>query len=438
MMSDSIEACKTRVVVTGLGAISPLGNNVQETWDRLISGQSGIARISQELDGKRVGAINSTVDIAGLVKDFDSSKFLTAKILRRIHRSAVFSTIAFLEALYHAGIITVTNLLGTGQPQLIGVDRHRIGIRIGTGIGGGSVIAETEDVIRDEGDQRISPFAMLRLLTERVATVPSILLGIKGPVSSVVAACASGSIAIGDAVDKIRLGKADVMIAGGTEAAIHRVGLGAFNAMRALARNNDNPKFASRPFNRGVEGFVMGEGAGMLVLEDLAHAKARGAESRILAEVIGYADTADAYHDTDPSDQGEGAVRAMRLALEQAEIDPAEVDYINAHGTSTPKGDEIELQALREVFGKHLKNISVSSTKSATGHLLGAAGGLEAVICIKAIQEGIVPPTLNLHDPIQPDLDLTPLQARKRQVNVAMSNSFGFGGLNSVLIFRRY
>lgn len=431
-----IEGEKTRVVVTGIGAISPLGNNVEETWQRLIAGESGIGRISHKEGNQRIGAVNSVVDIAGLVTGFEPLKYISPRDLRRIHQSAVFATVASLEALGNAGIIREKDLLGPKKPELLGIDPRRIGARIGTGVGGGSTIADIEDTIRDKGDQKISPMAMLQLLSERVVTVPSMKLGLQGPISAVVAACATGSIAIGDAIDKIRLGRADVMVAGGTEAAVHRVGVGAFNAMQALSTDNDDPQFASRPFNHNVNGFVMAEGAGILVLEKLEHAITRGAENHILAEVAGYTDTADAYHDTDPS--GEGAIRAIRLALAEARINPWELDYINAHGTSTPKGGETELKALLEVFGKHLKRISISSTKSALGHLLGAAGGLEAVICIKTIQEGIVPPTLNLHDPIQEGLDLVPLQAKRRKVDIAMSNSFGFGGINSVLIFKRY
>lgn len=435
-MRQLVEGEKTRVVVTGMGAINPLGNNVEETWQRLIVGESGIGRISHEEGNQRIGAVNSVVDIAGLVKGFEPSKYIPQKDLRRIHQSAVFATVASLEALGNAGIIREKDLLGSKKSELVGVDPRRIGARIGTGVGGGSIIADIEDTIRDKGDQRISAMAMLLLLSERVVTVPSMKLGLKGPISAVVAACATGSIAIGDAVDKILLGRADIMLAGGAEAAVHRVGVGAFNAMQALSTDNDNPQFASRPFNHHVNGFVMAEGAGILVLEREDHAIKRGAKDHILAEVVGYADTADAYRDTDPNE--EGAIRAIRLALAEAGIDPWEVDYINAHGTSTPIGGEVELKALLEAFGEHLKDISISSTKSATGHLLGAAGGLEAVICIKAIQEGLIPPTLNLHDPIQQGLDLVPLQAKRRKVDIAMSNSFGFGGINSVLIFRRY
>lgn len=423
-MSQPIE--RARVVVTGTGAISPLGNNVKETWQGLIEGKSGIKRINDIRE-----AVNSEVDIAGLIEGFDPTQYLTAKDLLKIHRSAAFSTIASIEALQQADLLTQDR----GSIHLINIQPERIGARIGSGVGGGVEIAEVEDVIRDKGDQRISARALLIILQERVVTVPSIKLGFQGPISSIVAACATGSIAIGDAVDKIRLGKADAMLGGGVEAAIHRVSVGGFNVMHALSKEND-PEGASRPFDQGASGFVMGEGAGILVLESLEHVRKRGAENLILAEVAGYADTADAYHDTAPS--GEGAQRAMILALQDAGLDYSSVDYINAHGTSTPTGDSKELDALIDVFGDHLKNIPISSTKSSLGHLLGAAGGIEAVICIQAIQDGIVPPTLNLQTPIREGLDLVPLQARKRKVDVAMSNSFGFGGINSVLIFKRF
>lgn len=431
-MLTGIEAGdKNRVVVTGLGIISPLGNNVQETWERLIRGESGIGRISEALGG----AVNSEVDIAGLVMGFDPTKYLPRQALKGVHRSAAFSTVAAMEALYSAGLLDNHYFVGNNPPSLINVDPRRIGARIGTGVGGGGEIAEMEDIIREKGDTRISPRSMLTLLSERVATVPSILLGLKGPISSVVAACATGSIAIGDAVDKIRLGYADVMVAGGTEAVIHRVAAGGFNAMRALSRDNDNPTFASRPFNKDVNGFVMAEGVGILILESLEHAKQRGAEGKILAEIVGHADTADAYDDTNPS--GLGAEEAMRLALIRAGIEPSEVDYINAHGTSTPNGDKTELEAIMRVFGDR-ETLLISSTKSATGHLLGAAGAIEAGFCVLAIRDGIVPPTLNLHDPIIIGLDLVANKARKVNVRVVMSNSFGFGGLNSVLLFRRF
>ncbi len=417
-----------RVVVTGMGAISPLGNNVEDTWKALISGKSGIKRVSKEDEsGFRIDGVNSEVDIAGVVENFEPADFLSFKELKKAHMSAIFSYAASVEALKDAGLFA---------DSLTNIDPERIGARIGTGVGGGSEIAEVEDVIINKGDQKISPFSMLRLLSERVVTVSSMKLGIKGPISAVVAACATGSIAIGDAVDKIRLGKADAMLAGGTEAAIHRVGVGSFHAMHALSTDNENPEFASRPFNENVSGFVMAEGAGILVLESLDHVIARGAENQIYAEVLGNADTSDAYHDTQPS--GDGAVRAMRIAMKESGINPSEVNYINAHGTSTPLGDEKELEAIVRVFGDELKHISISSTKSATGHLLGAAGGLEAVICVKAICTDLVPPTLNLENPIVAGLDLVPNKYKKRIVNIAMSNSFGFGGINSVLIFGKY
>lgn len=428
-----------RVVVTGIGAISPLGLNMEETWQALIEGKSGIERISKEINGERVGAINSQVDIAGQVKDFDPKKYIPQKAfkaLNKMHRVAQFSTVASIEALTQAGLLeTPFQQFKDGNP-LINVDPERIGARFGTGLGGGDRIADMEDTIRDKTDQDIKPSTLLQLLAERVATAPSILLNLKAEVAVTTAACASSAIAITDAFGVVQHGRADVMLSGGAESVIHRVGLSAFNNMGALSRRNDDPEGASRPFDKDASGFIMAEGAGILVLESMEHALGR--KAKILAEIIGYGNTSDAYHETAPS--GIGAVRAMRLALKDAGIDPWQIDYINTHGTSTGEdgGDGPELDALIEVFGDYLMEISISSTKSATGHLLGAGAGLEAAICLKVIEKGIVPPTLNLHNPIRKGLDLVPLKARRRSVEVAMSNSFGFGGVNSVLVFKKY
>ena len=425
-----------RVVVTGLGAVSPLGNNVQDTWQSLIEGKSGIRRISLETGRDWDGPVNSTVDIAGLVQGLEPGKYISAKQLRRIHMSVVYSTVGMIEAFADAGLLDVENKPDGLNYRLKNVNPERVGARIGTGIGGGSVIAEIEDVIRDKGDRRISPVAILQLLSESVVTVPSMILGYQGGVAAIVAACASANIAQGGAFDRLKLGREDVISTGGVEEAIHRIAIGGFNAMRALSMDNDNPVSASRPFNKDANGFVMGEGSGILIFETLEHALGRGAGGHILAEVVGYGETSDAFHDTEPS--GEGARRAMRLALEEARIQPWEVDYINAHGTSTPTGDPVELDALMEVFGEPLKGIAISSTKSMSGHLLGGSGGLEAVVCIRSIMDGIIHPTINLHDPIKEGLNLVPNVAQRREIKIAMSNSFGFGGINSVLIFRRF
>lgn len=424
-------------MVTGMGAVTPLGLNVQETWQNLIAGESGVRRISTTNWEPKGDAQNSEVDIAGLVMDFDASSYIPKKELNRMHRSAQFSVVACREALIQAGLFDPSSQMEKGLTTLTGVDPERLGAILGTGIGGGSVIAGIEDVIRDRGDQRVSPFSMLLLLPERVSTVPSMWLNCEAEVGEKTAACASAPEAIADAYRVLERGEADVMLAGGSEAAVHRVAISAFNNMHALNNTgNDDPEGASSPFDQKAAGFVMGEGAGVLCLETLEYAIGRGAN--ILAELVGYGNTADAHHDTAPLQAG--AERALRIALAMAEIEPGEVDYINAHGTSTPTNDPNELKALRAVFGNTLDKIPVSSTKSATGHLLGAAGGIEAVFSIQAILEGMVPPTLNLRLPIPEaeGLNLVPLTAQTREVKTAATISLGFGGLNSVLIFRRF
>lgn len=408
---------KERIVVTGMGAITPLGLNVEETWINLIAGKSAIKKIEPP--------VNSQVTIAGVIDNFEPEKYIPEKELSRVHRSAQFSSAATIEALTDAGFFDGS--------KLINIDPDEIGMVMGSGVGGGSEIAEMESTITKFGDRRISQYSMLRLLLERTATFPSRLLNLRGPVSSKVAACATGSMAITDGMYTIREGDAKVMVVGGTEAVVHRIGVGGFNAMRALSRRGEKPESASRPFDESADGFVMSEGAAALVLESAQHALQRGV--RVYAEIAGYDNCSDAYHDTVPS--GEGAVRAMRKALAKAGINPEDVDYINTHGTSTVVGDGIELDSLIEVFGDNLKRILVSSTKSSTGHLLGAAGAIEAIFCIKAINEVLVPPTLNLKKPVRENINLI-RRVRRRKVRVAMSNSFGFGGINSVLIFRKF
>lgn len=409
---------RERIVVTGMGTVTPLGIGVSETWKNLIEGKSGIRKLEKD--------VNSQVNIAGIVEGFEPTRYIPGRELLRVHRAAQFSQAAVIEALIDAGFCD--------GKTLIGIEPEDIGIQMGTGIGGGSEIAEMEGIIREFGDTRISQYSMLNLLPERVATVPGKLNKFRGPTATRVAACATGSWAVVDGVYILLEDDAKVMAVGGTEAVIHRIGIGGFNAMGALSRNRRFPGKASRPFDKKANGFVVSEGAGALILELLSHALSRGA--KIHAEITGYGNTSDAFHDTVPS--GEGAVRAIKLALRKAGIEPEDIDYINAHGTSTPAGDGRELDALSKVFGKNLKNISVSSTKSATGHLLGAAGAVESIFCIKTIEEGIIPPTLNLRNPIRRGLDLVPNYARQREVNTAMSNSFGFGGINSVLIFKKY
>lgn len=427
-----------RVVVTGMGAVSPLGLNWKDTWEGMVAGKSGIQRISTSDWELKDEAYNSQVDIAGLVMNFDASSYIPKKELNRIHRSAQFSTIASREALIQAGLFDPQSKMEKGKSNLLGVDPERLGAIISTGIGGGSEIAKVEDILQGlVKGTHISPFAIPSILPERVATVPSIWLGAKAEVAMIGAACAGGSEAITAACRILAGGEADVMLAGGSEAAVHRVALAGFNNMTALNKEpNDNPESASRPFDQGAAGFVMGEGAGILVLETLEHALGRGAN--ILAELVGYGNTADGYHDTTPNQIG--AEKAIRKALAMAEIEPSEVDYINAHGTSTPLNDPMELKALRAVYGDKLPDIAISSTKSMTGHFLSSTGALEAAVCIQAIQDGVVPPTINLENPIKEGegLNLVPQQAQKREVKVAVTESFGLGGPNSVLIFRRY
>lgn len=410
-----------RIVITGLGAISPVGLTAEESWQAIIKGQSGIALIEPEKER------SSRVQIAGQVKGFDPSVcFSDPKELKGTSRAVQFATATVIEALTGAGLLV--------DGKFENVDPNKIGLRIGSIMNGSSHIIEIQDTIRNKGDHWIAPLSMLRILSGRIVSVPSIKLGIKGPICAVSTECASGLTAITDATLVIKAGDADVMVAGGAEAAIYQIIIGSFAAGRALSTRNDSPKEASRPFDKEADGFVVAEGAGMVVLERLDYARARGAE--IIAEVAGYGSTADAYDNTNPS--GEGAVRAMRIALNRAGINPVEVDYINAHGTSTVAGDGVELDAIAEVFGKAARKVLISSTKGAVGHLLGAAGGLETVMCTLAIRDGIAPPTLNLRNPIRESLDLVSSAARKRPINIALNNSFGLGGFNSVLALRKF
>lgn len=417
-----------RVVVTGLGAITPLGLNVADSFAALKSGKSGIKLMEP--------AIHNRINIAGVVEGFDPKKYFSPKDLKRIHRSAQFSTAAVAEALIDGGLLDSDTNLTLWNISPKSIRPEDIGAKIGSGVAGLTYVPEMQDIIRDKGEEKISPFSSLQFLLERVATIPSRKFSLKGETTATVAACATGSKSIAEARNAIILGEADLMLAGGTEAALTQLGLASFDVMRALAdpKKFNSPEEASRPFDKDAAGFVMGEGAGILLLERLDHATKRGA--KIYAEVIGHANTSDAYDDTAPS--GEGARRAMRKALINAGIEPEQVDYLNAHGTSTPTGDPEELEAVRDVFGSHLSKLFISSTKSATGHLLGAAGGIEAVFCIKALDEGIIPPTLNLSNPIREGFNLVPNTSKYHPIEIAMSNSFGFGGINSVLIFKKF
>ncbi len=409
---------KRRVVVTGLGVISPIGNTVETAWASLMAGKSGIVRIS------RFDASAFASQIAGEVKDFDVSAYLSAKEARRMDVFIHYGLAAAIDALKDSGI------------EVTDANRERIGVNIGSGIGGLPMIEETHKTFLKEGPRKISPFFIPSSIINMIAGHLSILYGLQGPNLAVVTACTTGTHAIGESARSIARGEADVMVAGGAESTVCPLAIGGFAAARALSTRNDDPAGASRPWDKGRDGFVLGEGAGVMVLEEYEHAKARGA--RIYCEVIGYGKGADAYHMTAPTEDGSGAARCMVAALRDAGINPDEVDYINAHGTSTQLGDVAETRAVKTTFGDHARRLMISSTKSMTGHLLGAAGGVEAVFTAMALARKAVPPTINLHEPdAECDLDYVPNTARDARIEIALSNSFGFGGTNGTLIFRR-
>src|SRR3954469_9497832 len=414
-----------RVVVTGMGLVTPLGLGLDHVWNRLIEGESGIGAIQSfdvsDLPSRIAGQVPRGDRESGL---FNADDWVPPKDQRRMDEFIVYALAAAVQAVEDSG----------GQPDSE-EEHERTGVMIGSGIGGLPGITEGALTLQERGPRRISPFFIPSALINLASGHVSIRYGFKGPNHSVVTACSTGAHAIGDAARLIMLDDADVMVCGGTEAAICRLGLAGFASARALSTNfNDDPPRASRPWDQERDGFVMGEGAGILVLEELDHAKARGA--KIYAEVIGYGMSGDAYHLTAPAEDGNGAFRSMRNALRRAGITPDKIDYINAHGTSTPLGDEIELGAVKRLFGDHAYELSMSSTKSAIGHLLGAAGSVEAIFSIMAIRYGVVPPTLNLDNPSRScDIDLVPKRAKERRVTYALSNSFGFGGTNASLIF---
>ncbi len=417
---------KRRVVVTGIGAVTPLAANINQTWERLIKGQSGIGQIT------RFDTTDLSCKIAGQVKDgngadeFDANKFIDPKEQKKMDRFIQLALGASAEAIADSGWIAKTE-----------EEKFRTGVMLGSGIGGLPEIEKTTLTAKERGIKRISPFFIPSSLANLASGHISIKYGFMGPNHCVVTACASGSHAIGDSARMIEYGDVDVMICGGTEAAICPVGVGGFAALRALSSNfNDNPTAGSRPWDRDRDGFVMGEGAGILVLEEYEHAKKRGA--KIYGELIGYGASGDAYHITAPESSGRGAVRAMKMALNNAQINPENIGYINAHGTSTPLGDEIEIGGIKQVFGDYSYKVSVSSTKSSIGHLLGAAGAVEAIFSLLAMRDGVIPPTLNLENPSEScDIDLTPKTAKKKIFDIAMSNSFGFGGTNACLVFKK-
>ena len=406
-------------MITGVGMITPVGLDTEQSWEGLVSGRSGIGPITQ-FDDKDV-----PTQIAGEVKGFDPARYIEPKEIKKMDRFIHLAIAASQMAMDDSKLIVSPG------------NADRVGVMVSAGMGGLPALEKYHQVYMERGSRKITPFFIPMLIINEAAGHISIRYGAKGPNICVVTACATGTHSIGEAFKWIQRGDADAIIAGGTESCICPLGVGGFNAMKALSTRNSEPGRASRPFDAERDGFVMGEGAGVVILEDLEFAKRRGA--RIYAEVIGYGASSDAYHITSPAPNGEGAARCMAMALRDADIAPAVMGYINAHGTSTKYGDELETIAIKTVFGDHAYKIPVSSTKSMTGHLLGAAGGVEAVISILAMDRGVLPPTINLENPDpECDLDYVPNTARKAQVEVTMSNSFGFGGTNACLIFRKY
>jgi 3-oxoacyl-[acyl-carrier-protein] synthase II len=411
---------RRRVVVTGMGAVTPVGNTVAATWDALVAGRSGIAPIT------KFDASSFPVRIAAEVKGFDPTGHMDRKDVKRSDIYTQYAVVAASMAMADAGLSDTSSL-----------DPDRIGVIVGSGIGGLKSFEEQHDVYRERGPSKISPFFIPMFIADIAAGIVSMQFGAKGPNYATVSACATSAHAIGDAFRTIQYGDADVMITGGAEATVTPMAIGGFANMKALSERNDDPATASRPFDSTRDGFVMGEGAGIVILEELEHAKARGAH--IYAEVVGYGATGDAYHLTAPAPEGEGAQRAMKRALKDAGITPADVQYINAHGTSTPAGDLNETRAIEAVFGEHARTVNVSSTKSATGHMLGAGGAVEFIVSSLVVGKNIIPPTINYQHP-DPELTLnyTPNVAVERDVTTAISNSFGFGGHNVTLAVRRY
>jgi 3-oxoacyl-[acyl-carrier-protein] synthase II len=408
---------KRRVVVTGVGAVTPLGNTAEETWEAICKGESGIGAITH------FDTSGFSTRIAAEVKGFEPEKYIEKKECKKMDTCIHYAIAASIMAVENASI------------QITAANTHRTGVIIGSGIGGLATTERYYAILLERGPSRISPFFFPMTLPNMAAGQVAIHLGARGPNSCVTTACAAANHAIGDAYKIIQRGDADVMIAGGTEAVITPLAVAAFGNMKALSTRNDDPKRASRPFDRDRDGFVMGEGAGILVLEERQQAQQRGA--RIYAEIVGYGMTGDAFHMTTPDPEAEGVSRCIKMALADARIRPGEVEYINAHGTSTPYNDKHETLAIKQVFGEHAYHLAVSSTKSMTGHLLGAAGGIEAIFTVLAIYHGVVPPTLNYERPdAECDLDYVPQYPRYHQVQVAMSNSFGFGGTNATLVFK--
>ncbi len=408
-----------RVVVTGMGCVSPVGNNVKETWDAILAGKSGAAMITH------YDASKHKTRFAAEVKGFDPVALFGAREARKMDRFTQFAVAVATEALEQSGL------------KIDEVNREHIGVVTGTGIGGIGTLLEQVNVLHERGPERVSPFLVPMMIADSAAGMLAIRLGVRGPNMAISTACASGNNAIGEATEMIRRGAADVMIVGGSEAAIVPLSMAGLNVMTALSTRNEDPQSASRPFDKDRDGFVMGEGAGVLVLESLEHAQGRGAQ--ILSEVSGYGTSDDAYHVSHPAENGAGAAISMKLALEDAGLKPTDIGYINAHGTSTPLNDKSETDAIKTVFGEQAYKVPISSTKSMTGHLLGASGALEAILCTLAIRDEILPATINYHTPDpECDLDYIPNQSRKASPKHVMSNSFGFGGHNATLILSRY
>ncbi len=410
---------KRRVVVTGLGAMTPLGNSLEESWAGAVAGKSGIGPIT------RFDATGFSSRVVGELKNFDPTQYVEKKEIRRYDNFAIYA-LATGQMLMQDTALTIT-------PEIA----ERVGVLIGTGMGGIKTLEDEVEVLHQTGPRKVSPFAVPAIVPNLGSGHVSIRFGAKGPIDCSVTACASGTTAIGNAYRTILYGDADAMITGGVEAPVTPLGVAGFCAMRALSTRNDEPERASRPFDRARNGFVLAEGCGLLMLEELSFALARGA--KIYAELIGYGCTSDAFHMAQPPAGHEGAGRSMQAAIRDAGLEVTDIDYINAHGTSTPLNDLYEAQAIRNLFGAHADRLIVSSTKSMTGHMLGATGAVEAIFSIKALQEGIIPPTINLDDPDDGcDLDFVPNTARHHTINTAMSNSFGFGGVNAVVIFKKF
>jgi len=408
-----------RVVITGMGVVTPVGSDLEVFWKNLLAGHSGIASVT------RFDTTKFDTKIGGEVKDFKASDFMPVKETRRTDRFTQYAVGAAKKA------------FADSQLDLSKEDVNRVGVLIGSGIGGMETIVEQSRVLFEKGPQRVSPFMIPMLIINMASGYVSMLLGLKGPNLAVVTACATATHAIGEAARIIEHGDAEVMIAGGSEAAVTELGYAGFCAMRAMSTRNNEPERASRPFDKGRDGFIMGEGAGICVLESIEHAKARGA--RIYCEIAGYGITSDAYHMSAPAPDGEGAARAMAAALRDAKLNPDQIDYINAHGTSTSVGDKCETAAVKTVFGDHARKLAISSTKSMTGHLLGASGAVETAICALALRDQIVPPTINYEEPDpECDLDYVPNKARQMKVDICLNNSLGFGGHNAAIIVKKF